>query len=183
MERNKLTIAILVSTYALIIIALHLSSTTVFPIDTLNADHSESQNSSQKGSKCWSPPGKTITKQFLWQVPTDWTEGVYPLCYEKIELYYWNCTSHWVKVDVKTTDENGYVTFDAIPGKYYFSWPDCGVCSWDSREYTITCEHPHWDLGVNYVDLPKGGDRAFLFFRPQNDYLIPSQLFLREVPR
>jgi hypothetical protein len=184
MERNKLTIAILVSTYALIIIALYLSSDTILSTSTLKSPYSDSQNPTNPISKCWSPPIKSdVTKHFYWTVPADWPAGVYPLCEEWITVYYWNCTEaegSWVPIYELLTDENGGITMDLIPGKYKFSWvgdPSCPCCHMD-WEHTITCCLAPYgaELPENFVNKVKGGDKAFLFFNLRIDSRFTYQL-------
>lgn len=185
MERYKINIAILVSIYALIIIALYLSPNTIFPTSSLKSPNLDSQNPTNPISKCWSPPTKSdVTKQFFWTVPGEWPAGVYPLCEEWITVYYWNCTAEegsWVQIYQLLTDKNGEITIPyMIPGDYKFSWRGddaCPCCHMDWF-HTITCCFPVYggDLGDNYVNKVKGGDKAFLFFNLQIDSLITNEL-------
>lgn len=168
MEGNKITIAILVSTYALIITAICISSNYVFPTDSLNPS-----NPSSSDSKCWSPPIKLdATKSFFWTPPPDWPAGVYPLCEELITVEYWNCTAEegdWVTIYTLLTDKDGKIVMPyLLPGDYHFSWvgdPTCACCHMDWY-HTITCCFPYMngEFPDNFVTKMKGGDKAFLFF-------------------
>lgn len=184
MERHKINFVILVSTYALIILALYLSSDTIFSTSTLKSPGSDSQNPTNPIAKCWSPPTKyDVTKHFFWDVPAGWPTGVYPLCEEWITVYYWNCTldeGSWVQIYYLQTDKNGAIIMDLIPGDYKFSWvgdPTCPCCHYDWY-HTITCCLPR-EGGVlpdNRLDKVKGGDKAFLFFNLQIDSKFSYQL-------
>jgi hypothetical protein len=105
---------------------------------------------------------KTFTKSFFWVVPAHWADlGVFPVCDETFEIWYLNCTTQWVKVDVELSDTNGMITVHGVPGTYKFVWPDCGLCSWTSDEYVVTCCTRV--LPDNFVDVPKGGDKDYCY--------------------
>jgi hypothetical protein len=102
---------------------------------------------------------KTFTKHFFWDVPDHWPAGVYPLCYETFQIWYLNCTTDWVLVDVELSDQNGMITVNGVPGYYKFVWPDCACCEWTSDIYRVTCCTSA--LPDNFVDVPKGGDKDY----------------------
>ncbi|UCE07864.1 MAG: hypothetical protein JSW07_07480 [bacterium] len=163
MEGNKITAAILVSTYAIIITAICLTSFSPFPTDELKPPHSV--------SKCRSPPTKVVTKSFFWTVPADWEDpnAVYPLCDQPIDVYYWNCTQDWVLIyDDKMTSTNGEISMNLIPGRYKFVYYAPGYdpvvapcCKWVDYHY-VDCRTT--ELPDNFIDKVKGGDKAPLFF-------------------
>ncbi|MFX0169778.1 MAG: hypothetical protein ACFE89_10535 [Candidatus Hodarchaeota archaeon] len=181
MERNKIHIAILVSTYALIIIALYLSPNTPFPTHTFTQPNSNPQNSPESVSKCRSPPTKCdLTKSFFWDVPAEWPAGVYPLCEEWITVYYWNCTElegRYIEIYSLQTDKNGQILIPhMIPGKYKFEWvgdTSCPCCH-EYWEHEITCCVPHsgYAFPDNFVHKVNGGDKALLFFDLESDLVI-----------
>jgi hypothetical protein len=162
MERNKLTVIILVSAFVLFCLALSLSPS--------NSANSDSITPSESISKCWSPPGKEFTKAFLWEIDC-W--NAYPDTYYEplvgkwiyVQYYSYQCgTGHWIDVGWYLTDCEGEIDLCGPPGEYMFTWVDADqsitlTCMEWSDSETIYCCRNYY---VNYL-TPKGGDEAFLF--------------------
>ncbi len=180
MERNEITIAILVSTFALIFIALHLAPSNTTPTDPIDEINST--------SKCWSPPGIEFSKGFFWEIEC-W--NAYPDTYYEplvaewifVEFYSYACgTGHWIPVGWFATNCTGYIDLCGPPGCYRFTWVkadgsrEMTCMEWYDTEPIYCCQ----DVYTNYL-TPKGGDKAFLFFDPSKNIIIPSQTFLGDV--
>lgn len=167
MERNKIIIAILVSTFTLITILLCIAP--------LNSDPED---------ETMSPPAREIHKYFYYDQSTldpsvVWPDPI-PIRNLLVDVYWCDYTTEtWLKIadDVQTSGA-GLIELNGLPdGQYKFEYCWCGDLITDF--HNINCQMCTWDI-YNYLPA-KGGDRAFFFSGMLNSLTLFTQPFLGEI--
>ncbi|MFX1566700.1 MAG: hypothetical protein ACFFCH_11990 [Promethearchaeota archaeon] len=172
MERNKLTIVILVSAFVIFFLVLSLK-----PSQSANTDSITPTSPSESVSKCWSPPGKDFTKSIAWQIDCwnyyyDDDPATLDYYYEPlvgawiyVEYFSYECgTGHWIPVGWYLTDCTGEIDLCGPTGDYRFTWvkedgsTEMTCMNWSDTDRVTCCKN----LYCNYL-TPKGGDKAILF--------------------
>ena len=162
MERNKVTIVVLVS--AFVILCLVLS------IDHAKSTDTDSIIPSESNSKCWSPPARSLTKYFRY----DNLDPMFGSCFYNIvglpvniSWYSYGAFHGPVFLGTFYTDHCGRIGLDDIPrGIYQLEYYWNG--EYYAENYTVSCCARDF-VFENRLDA-KGGDKALLFFNPKCDW-------------
>ncbi len=184
MERNKVTLVILVSAFILFCLVLSLSPSKSANIHSIN-----STTPLESVQKCSSPPGKQFTKAFAWEIDC-W--NAYPDTYYEplvdawiyVEYLSYECgTAHWIPVGWYLTSCLGEINLCGPIGQYSFTWvKDTGTTEttcmqWSDQDRITCCK----DYYCDYL-MPKGGDKAFLFSLSLNGSPYPTTYPLGRFP-